>query len=93
MKYAASPLYQREIFKQSQIFLHKTCQFCEENYCITVKNSYNYIYFPATRACQHNSQVGHRYQHFHGGTIYLASILPVPWVMRGLFVSSLALGT
>lgn len=36
-----------------------------------VKNSYNYTYFFVTRACQHNTQVGYSYQHFHRGKIYL----------------------
>lgn len=58
--------------KQNKIFLHKTCQCCEENHFTIVKKCYNYTCFLATRTCQHNSQVNYSSQHFQGGKIDLA---------------------
>lgn len=53
-----------------------------------VKNSYNYTYFSATRACQHNSQVEHSYHTLTEGKptwfIFLVRL-----VMSVLFASSL----
>lgn len=92
MRCTAAPLYQGEISKQSKMFLHKTCQFCERNYFKIVKNSHNYTYFSAARTCQRNSQVNHCDQHFHGEKCPWP-VFPAPWIMTDLPASPPAWGT